>query len=97
MRRATAAFQAGFVPYMGDGMLTAKVVLIVYYIVNALADAEYLTYAEDGDFFQAMMKILPEFETDAGNRRIDESSQKHARKVLGVLNGMGYFQGVSIP
>ena len=93
-RRMLRAEQEVIGAYQKEGASVAKVGLILYYLLSAMTECDYLTLHPGSPMDQALEKILPALEPSANIVRLDQSAKKASRKVLKHFQTLGYFRGV---
>lgn len=83
-------------PYRSEGVgeRCDKIGLIVYFLVKSLTDCGYFEYGAGSAIQRALDIYLPAIQHLADEPALFASSQKHARKALGHLQRLGYFDGV---
>ena len=84
-------------PYRSDGVgdRCDKIALILFCMIKAATDCDYLVYGEGSAISRALDLYLPAIQHLADEPALFASAQKHARKVMQQLQSMGYFGGVS--
>lgn len=92
--RATRLHRDVARPYVVDGADTAKFGLVVFYWLQSIVDCGYFAFTDGSAIDKALKLFLPAIEHAAQVEAIDRSAQKQARKFLGRLQSLGYFQGV---
>lgn len=82
-------------PYRTESTpLCDKIGLIVYFLIKAVTDCDYLVIPADSAIQRALDLYLPAIEHLTEESALFASSRKHARKVLEQLQRLGYFGGV---
>ena len=81
-------------PYRQEGARCDKVGLIVYFLIKAATECDYLVIPEGSAIQRALDLYLPAVQHSADEAALFASSKKHARKVLKHLQRLGYFDGV---
>ena len=82
-------------PYRTEEVtLCDKISLIVYFLIKAVTDCDYLVIPLDSAIQRALDFYLPAIAHLTGEPALFASSRKHARKVLEQLQRHGYFGGV---
>lgn len=82
-------------PYRQEGALVAKMGLILFYLLQAIVETDYLILHEGGAMRQGLDLLLPALERAAAVAPLDQSARKQAAKVLQRLQWLGYYQGVT--
>ena len=95
-RRAIRTFQAVLAMYRREGASVAKVGLLVFYIVQAAAECDYIVLDPDSPFTKAMDMMLPALTEASEVGAVNESARKAAKKALALLHQLGLFVGVEI-
>lgn len=93
-RHAGRVANALLKPLIAQRMECAKAGLAIFYVLNGLVDADLYHYSQP--FWNAMDALVsPEGTvTEMANiAGVDRSAEKHARKLLSAMQGMGYFVG----
>ena len=69
-----------------------KVATSIYYILKDLTDSGYLELWEGSAMAEAAAIYLPMIEHVFEEAKLDESAQKHARRIMQKLQAKGYYQ-----
>ena len=83
-------------PYKKEGHRVDKVGVIVYFLIKAVTDWDYMVIGNGSAFQRALDLFMPAIEhtTDDKLKPLFDSARKQARKVLDHLQQLGYFSSV---
>ena len=96
LRRAKRTHDAVLSTYQGEGASVAKVGLLVFYIVQAAAECDYLVLGAGSPFDEAMTLMVSALTEASEVESLNSSARKAARKALAVLHRLDLFLGVEI-
>lgn len=88
VRRAHAVVVA---PYAREGHDVAKFGLIVFYWIKTMVETGYFVFAEGSAIDEAMTLFIGAIEHRASVPEVNASAQKQARKLIRVLQSLGYY------
>jgi hypothetical protein len=94
MRRVMRLHDAATDPNRKDGVSVLKIGMTIYYVLQAVLGSGYLELEEGSDLARAISAIIENFDDAFGEKKLDASAQKQARKMLETLQREGYFHGV---
>jgi hypothetical protein len=95
MRRVMRLHDTATDPNRKDGVSVLKIGMTIYYVLQAVLGSGYLELEEGSDLARAISAIIENFDDAFGEKKLDASAHKQARKMLATLHREGYFQGVS--
>jgi hypothetical protein len=94
MRRVMRLHDTATEPDRKGGVSILKIGMTIYYVLQAVLRSGYLELEEGSDLARAISAIIENFDDAFGEKKLDASAQKQARRMMEVLNREGYFHGV---
>ena len=94
IRRGHRAHEEVTLPYRKEGHRVDKIGLMLYWVMKAITDCEYVVIGEDSSLQKALDLIWPALEHAAQVDPLMASAKKQGRKMLESLQRLGYYSGV---
>jgi len=96
LRRAKRTHEAVLSAYQQEDASVAKVGLLVFYIVQAAAECDYLVLGPGSPFDEGMTLMVDALTEASEVEALNNSARKAARKALAKLHTLDLFLGVEI-
>lgn len=96
MRRTKRTHDTLLASYKEAEARVDKVGLLVFYVLQAVTDCDYMVLPMSSPLSRAMDLMLPALAPTAEIEKLNASARKGARKALKTLQTLGYFEGVEM-
>ena len=95
IRRGHRAHEEVTAPYREEGHRVDKVGLMLYWVLKAITDCDYVVIGEDSSLQKALDIVWPALEHSAKVDPLMASAKKQGKKLLVHLQRLGYYAGVA--
>jgi len=94
IRRGHRAHEEVTLPYRKEGNRVDKIGLMLYWMLKAITDCDYVVIGEDSSLQKALDIVWPALEHSAQVDPLMASARKQSRRLLDHLQRLGYYAGL---